>query len=192
MNPRSSPQVWACFQSFSYAFCPTIHSCCLVSSNKWKQMSCCWVKWLCWRVWHDGREGFQKSKGSICCARSTSKRWMYVLGARIEFDECCFTTRFQNSPHSDVVVDRLRVDDREVDVDAITRRNPDCPHAVLEVWILGWVSRRINCAIHGCYIPTAQSWRERRESGGLAENPTAYQKARKRFLLLFMGTQTLT
>lgn len=68
--------------------------------------------------------------------------------------------RHGNSPHSDVVVDRLRVDDGEVDVDAVTRRNPDCPHAVLEVWILGRVSGRINRAIHGCYIPTAERWRE--------------------------------
>lgn len=81
--------------------------------------------------------------------------------------------RYRNLPHSDVVVDRLRIDDREVDVDAIPRRNPDCPHAVLKVRILGWVSGRINCAIHGCYIPTAESWRERSESEGLTEKPTA-------------------
>lgn len=78
-----------------------------------------------------------------------------------------------NSPHSDVVVDRLRIDDREVDVDAIPGRNPDCPHAVLKVRILGRVSGGINCTIHGCYIPTAESWRERRESEELTEKPTA-------------------
>lgn len=96
--------------------------------------------------------------------------------------------RYGNSPHSDVVVDRLRIDDREVDVDAIPRRNPDCPHAVLKVRVLGWVSGRINCAIHGCYIPTAESWRERRESEGLTEIQLLnYQKARKLFLLFLHG-----
>lgn len=98
-----------------------------------------------------------------------------------------------NSPHSDVVVDGLRVDDREVDVDSVPRRNPDCPHAVLEVRILGWMSGRINCAIHGCYIPTAESWRERTESEGLTEKPTAgLLGAKKLFLLLFMVIWAVT
>lgn len=78
--------------------------------------------------------------------------------------------RYGNSPHSDVVIDWLCVDDREVDVDAIPRRYPDCPHAVLEVRILSWVPGRINCAIHGCYVPTAESWKEGRESERLMEN----------------------
>lgn len=63
----------------------------------------------------------------------------------------------ENLPHSDVVIDWLCIDNREVDVDAIARGHSDSPHAVLEVWILGWVSRRVNRAIHGCYITTAES-----------------------------------
>lgn len=78
-------------------------------------------------------------------------------------------------------------------MDAIPRRNPDGPHAVLEVRILGWVSGGINCAIHGCYIPTAESCRERSESGALTEKPTAELLwAIKLFLLLFTVIWTLT
>lgn len=67
---------------------------------------------------------------------------------------CCKS----NLPHGDVVIDWLCVDYREVDIDSVTGGNSDCPHAVLEVRILGWVARRINCAIHGGNIPTAESW----------------------------------
>lgn len=66
------------------------------------------------------------------------------------------------SPYGDVVIDRLCTYHREIDVDAITRRNSDRPHAVLEVGIFSWVSRGVNCAIHGCYIATTESWRDRR------------------------------
>lgn len=120
------------------------------------------------------------------------------INVRCRSQKCVWWTpshceRYGNSPHSDVVVDRLGVDDREVDVDAIPRRNPDGPHAVLEVRILGWVSGRINCAIHGCYIPTAESCRERSESEGLTEKPTAELLwAIKLFLLLFTVIWTLT
>lgn len=75
-----------------------------------------------------------------------------------------------NLPHSDVVIDWLCIDNREVDVDAIARRYSDSPHAILEVWILCWVSRRVNCAIHGCYISTTESWREERNSKKLGKN----------------------
>lgn len=78
---------------------------------------------------------------------------------------CC--EKNEHLPHSDVVVDWLCIDNREIDVDAITRRYSDSPHAVLKVWILGWVSRRVNCAIHRCYIPTTESWREGRKSARL-------------------------
>lgn len=68
-----------------------------------------------------------------------------------------------NLPHGDVVVDWLCVYYREIDEDAVARRHSDSPHTVLEVWIIGWVSRRVNCAIHGCYIATTESWRGRGE-----------------------------
>lgn len=51
-------------------------------------------------------------------------------------------------PHSDIVVDWFSIDNRKFDIDAITGRYSDSPHAVLEVGVFGWVSRRINCAIH--------------------------------------------
>lgn len=72
----------------------------------------------------------------------------------------------RNLPHGNVVIDRLCVDYREVDVDAVTRGDSDHPHAILKVRIVGWVTRRINCAIHGGYIPTAESWNR----GWLIEN----------------------
>lgn len=72
----------------------------------------------------------------------------------------------RNLPHGNVVIDRFCVDYREVDVDAVTRGDSDHPHAILKVRIVGWVTRRINCAIHGGYIPTAESW----NWGGLIEN----------------------
>lgn len=68
-------------------------------------------------------------------------------------------------PHSDVVIDWLCVYHGEIDVDAITWRYSDSPHAILEVRILGRVSRGINSAIHGCYIPTTERWREGRKEG---------------------------
>ena len=58
-----------------------------------------------------------------------------------------------NLPNSDVVVDRLRIDNRKIYVDAIPWRYSDSPHAVLEMWVLSRVSRRVNRSIHGCYIP---------------------------------------
>ena len=71
-----------------------------------------------------------------------------------------YLERIGNLPHSDIVVDWLSIDNREIDGDAVPRRHSDSPHAVLKVWILSWVSRRVNCAIHACYIPTTESCRE--------------------------------
>lgn len=51
-------------------------------------------------------------------------------------------------PHSDVVVDGLRAEDSEVDVDAITRGDPHAPHAVLEVRVLSRVAWGEDGAIH--------------------------------------------
>lgn len=140
--------------------------------------------WAWWRREISGIQRFHllcKVNFQKMNVRSRSQKCVWWILSHCE--------RHGNSPHSDVVIDRLRIDDREVDVDAEPRRNPDCPHAVLEVRILGWVSGRINCAIHGCYIPTAESWRERSEQKNQVLN---YQKARKRFLLLFMVIRALT
>lgn len=137
-------------------------------------MSWRWVKSLCWRVGHDGAERFSEiQRIHLLCKVNFQK-----MNVRCRSQKCVWwmpphCETHGNSPHSDVVVDRLRIDDREVDVDAIPGRNPDCPHAVLKVRILGRVSGGINCTIHGCYIPTAESWRERRESEELTEKPTA-------------------
>lgn len=51
-------------------------------------------------------------------------------------------------PHSDVVIDGLRAEDSEVDVDAVARGNPHAPHAVLEVWVLSRVAGGEDGAIH--------------------------------------------
>lgn len=59
-------------------------------------------------------------------------------------------------PHSDVVVDGLRAEDCEVDVDAITRRNPHAPHAVLEVRVLGRVAGGEDGAIHRSNVSSTQ------------------------------------
>lgn len=100
--------------------------------------------------------------------------------------------RNENLPDSNVVVDWLCIDNREIDVDAIPRRYSDSPHAVLEVWILGWVSRRVNCAIHGCYIPTTESWRERRKSERLDKNRKPVFDLPQVIKLSFMAVSPLT
>ena len=43
-------------------------------------------------------------------------------------------------PNGDVVVDGLRAERGEVDEDAVARRDPDVPHAVLKVGVLGGVA----------------------------------------------------
>lgn len=62
-------------------------------------------------------------------------------------------------PHSDVVVDGLRAEDCEVDVDAIARGNPHAPHAVLEVRVLSRVAGREDGAIHGCNVSSTQCFK---------------------------------
>lgn len=103
-----------------------------------------------------------------------------------------YRDRNENLPHSDVVVDWLCIDNREIDVDAIPRRYSDSPHAVLEVWILGWVSRRVYCAIHGCYIPTTESWRDRRKSWRLDKNRKPPFDLPQVIKLAFMALSPLT
>lgn len=97
-----------------------------------------------------------------------------LLGGKLFLALCTWIISYWESngnlPHSDVVVDLLCIDNREIYVDAVPRRYSDGPHAVLKVWILGWVSRWVNCAIHGCYISTTESWRERRKSEMLDKN----------------------
>lgn len=62
-----------------------------------------------------------------------------------------------NLPNCYVVIDRLRIDYREIDVDAVSGRYSDSPHAVLEMGILGWVSGRINCTVHRRDVATTES-----------------------------------
>lgn len=98
----------------------------------------------------------------------------------------------KNLPYSDIVIDWLCIYHREIDVDAITRRYSDGPHAVLEVWIFGWVSRRINRAIHGCYIPTTESWREGRKSVRLDKNKKPVSNLPLVIKLTFMAVLPVT
>lgn len=51
-------------------------------------------------------------------------------------------------PHSDVVIDGLRAEDGEVDVDAVARGNSHAPHTVLEVRVLSRVAGGEDGAIH--------------------------------------------
>lgn len=53
----------------------------------------------------------------------------------------------QHLPDGDVVVDGLGAQDGEVDVNPVTRRNPDAPHTVLEVGVLLRVTGRVNGSI---------------------------------------------
>lgn len=55
--------------------------------------------------------------------------------------------REQHLPDGDVVVDGLGAQDGEVDVNPVTRRNPDAPHTVLEVGVLLRVTGRVNGSI---------------------------------------------
>ena len=61
------------------------------------------------------------------------------------------------SPDSDVVINGLRVEKGEVDVDPVPRGDSDGPHAVLEVWVLGRMPRGVYGAIQGGDISTAES-----------------------------------
>jgi hypothetical protein len=47
--------------------------------------------------------------------------------------------------------------DSKIDVDSIPRGNSYKPKAILKVWIFIRIPRRINGAIHCCYIPTTKS-----------------------------------
>ena len=60
-------------------------------------------------------------------------------------------------PDSDVVVDRLRLQQGEVDVDAVARRDRDKPDAVLQDRVLIWKPGRINSTILGCDVISARS-----------------------------------
>lgn len=95
-------------------------------------------------------------------------------------------------PYSDVVIDWLCTDHREIDIDAITRRYSDSPHAVLEVGIFSWVSRRVNSAIHGCYIATTESWRDKRKSKDLDKNRKPVSELPQVIKLTFMAVLPLT
>lgn len=100
--------------------------------------------------------------------------------------------RDENLPHSDIVVDWLRIDDGEIDVDAIAWRHSDSPHAVLEVWILSWVSRRVNGAIHGRYISTTESWSEGRKSERMEKNTETVFDLLQVIKVVFMTVPPLT
>lgn len=75
-----------------------------------------------------------------------------VISTSLDIHEMCMSFL----PHSDVVVDGLRAEDSEVDVDAITRRNPHAPHAVLEVRVLSWVAGGEDGAIHRSNVSSTQ------------------------------------
>lgn len=60
-------------------------------------------------------------------------------------------------PDSDVVVDRLRLQQGEVDVDAVARRDRDKPDAVLQDRVLIWKPGRINSTVLGRDVISARS-----------------------------------
>lgn len=50
-------------------------------------------------------------------------------------------------PHGDVVINGLRAQYCEVDVDPVSGWDPHAPHAVLEVWVFLRVTGRVNSSI---------------------------------------------
>lgn len=60
-------------------------------------------------------------------------------------------------PDSNVVVDGFGLQQREVDVDPVTGRHSDQPHAVLQNRVLVWKSRGINGAIRRRYVISTRS-----------------------------------
>lgn len=64
-------------------------------------------------------------------------------------------------PDGDVVVHSLRLQQGEVDVHPVPRRDRDQPHAVLQNRVLIGKARGINGPVLGCHVVPARSWKGR-------------------------------